>query len=187
MYIFRLKEATFKVFFLDDVNGVSKIFNLIWFSLISLKILLLIPLYVLDELFGLKWHRLWCCQVVTAVEPKGDKIFRVVETKRLTEANITKALDGKLQNGTILITDNHPSYKAFGKTNTELTHKTVKAKEHFDKNDRGIHLQTVNQTHKQIWQFIGKFNGVSTKYLQNYLNWYAHEGKIEENKAVIKQ
>ena len=28
---------------------------------------------------------------------------------------------------------------------------------------------------------------VGTKYLQNYLNWYAYEGKIQENKAVIKQ
>lgn len=126
-------------------------------------------------------------QVVTAVERKGDKIFRVVETKRLSEANIKEALDGKLQKGTILITDKHPSYKAFGKTNTELTHKTVKAKEHVDKNDKGVHLQTVNQTHKQIRQFIGKFNGVGTKYLQNYLNWYAYQGKIKENKAVIKQ
>ena len=34
---------------------------------------------------------------------------------------------------------------------------------------------------------MGKFNGVGTKYLQNYLNWYAYKGKIQENKAVIKQ
>jgi transposase-like protein len=126
-------------------------------------------------------------QIVTAVERKGDKMFKIVETKRLTEENIKEALDGKLQKGTLLITDKHPSYKAFGKTNTELSHKAIRAKDHVDKNDRGMHLQTVNQTHKQIRLFIRKFNGVSTKYLQNYLNWYAYEGKIQDSKAVIKQ
>jgi transposase-like protein len=126
-------------------------------------------------------------QIVTAIERKGEKMFKVVETKRLTEENIKEALDGKLQKDTLLITDKHPSYKAFGKTNIELTHKAVKAKEHVDTKDKRIHLQTVNQTHKQIRLFISKFNGVNTKYLQNYLNWYAYEGKIQENKAVIKQ
>lgn len=126
-------------------------------------------------------------QVVTAVERKGNKVLKVVETKRLTEDNIEKALDGKIESGATLITDKHPSYRAFGKANPEIIHKSFRATDHVDKQDRGIHLQSVNQTHAQVRKFIAKFNGVSTKYLQNYLNWYAYEGKIQENKAVIKQ
>lgn len=125
-------------------------------------------------------------QVVTAVQRKGSKLFKVVETKRLAEENITKALENKIEDGSTLITDKHPSYKAYGKAQTEITHKTVKANEHVNRSDKNVHLQTVNQTHAQLRKFIGKFNGVSTKYLQNYLNWYAYEGKIQESKSVIK-
>lgn len=126
-------------------------------------------------------------QIVTAVERKGSKVLKVVETKRLSEKNINDVLENKIEIGSTLITDKHPSYKAFGKSNSEIIHKSVRASEHVNKQDRSVHLQTVNQTHAQLRKFLGTFNGVSTKYLQNYLNWYAYEGKIEEHKAVIKQ
>jgi len=31
------------------------------------------------------------------------------------------------------------------------------------------------------------FNGVSSKYLQNYLNWYAYMDHIRNSKTTIKQ
>lgn len=125
-------------------------------------------------------------QVVTAVERQGEKILKVVEAKRLSHDDISKALEGKLEDSSIFITDKHPSYKAFGKINPKITHKTVRASDHVNKKDRSVHLQTVNQTHTQLRKFLGKFNGVSTKYLQNYLNWYAYEGKISKTKSAIK-
>jgi len=36
-------------------------------------------------------------------------------------------------------------------------------------------------------KFLGGFNGLSTKYLQNYLNWFAYEKKILQSKQVLKQ
>jgi len=126
-------------------------------------------------------------QVITAIERNGDKIFKVVETKRLTAENIKEALEGKIKTGSTFITDKHNSYKAYSKLNPELVHKSVKASEHVSKSDKTVHLQSVNQVHTQVRKFIGKFNGVSTKYLQNYLNWYAYQGKILESKSVLKQ
>jgi hypothetical protein len=43
-----------------------------------------------------------------------------VETKRLTTEEITKAFDGRLSEGTNLLTDAHPSYKSFAKENPLL-------------------------------------------------------------------
>lgn len=126
-------------------------------------------------------------QVVTAIERKGDKLFKVVESKRLTETELERALEGKLENGTRLITDKHPTYKAYGKSKKEIIHKSVRASEHIDKQEKTVHLQTVNQTHSQLRKFLGGFNGVSTKYLQNYLNWFAYEKKILESKQVLQQ
>lgn len=126
-------------------------------------------------------------QVVTAVQRNGDKYLKAVVSKRLSKEQIAKVLDGKLAEGTILITDKHHSYKAFAKDNPTIKHKSLVAKDHVDKNDKSIHLQRVNNTHKQVRDFLRPFNGVSSKYLQNYLNWYAYMDRIRNSKTMIKQ
>jgi len=126
-------------------------------------------------------------QVVTAVERKGEKYLKAVATKRLSKKDIAKVLDGRLADNTTLITDKHPSYKAFAKGNPVIKHKALLAKDHVDKNDTTIHLQKVNNVHAQVRKFLRPFNGVSSKYLQNYLNWYAYADKIRGSKTTLKQ
>jgi len=126
-------------------------------------------------------------QVVTAVQRNGEKYLRAVESKRLSAEEITLALDGKLTEQTTLITDKHPSYKLFVKENQSIKHRTVLAKDHVNKQDKNIHLQHVNNTHSQLRTFLRPFNGVSSKYLQNYLNWFAYANKLSGTKATIKQ
>ncbi|MCF6366766.1 MAG: IS1595 family transposase [Bacteroidales bacterium] len=123
-------------------------------------------------------------QVVTAVERKGEKYLKTVVSKRLSKKEIAKALDGKLAGNTTLITDKHPSFKAFAKDNPGIKHKALLAKDHVDKNDKTIHLQKVNNVHAELRKFLRPFNGVSSKYLQNYLNWYAYADKIEKAKQL---
>jgi len=126
-------------------------------------------------------------QVVTAIERNGEKYLKAVETKRISKDDIEKVFEDRLAENSILITDKHPSYKAFAKDNPAIKHKTLLAKDHVEKNDKSIHLQRVNNTHKQIRDFLKPFNGVSSKYLQNYLNWYAYVDRIRDSKATIKQ
>lgn len=126
-------------------------------------------------------------QVVTAVERNGKKYLKAVESKRLSKEEITKALGGKLSEGAILITDKHPSYRAFAKENPLIKHKALLAENHVDKNDKTIHLQKVNNVHSQLRKFLRPFNGVSSKYLQNYLNWYAYVDNIKKSKTTLKQ
>lgn len=126
-------------------------------------------------------------QVVIAVERNGNKYLKAVESKRLSKEEIAKALDGKLSENATLITDKHPSYRAFAKENPSIKHKVLLAKEHVDKSDKTIHLQKVNNVHSQLRKFLRPFNGVSSKYLQNYLNWFAYADEIRKNKATLKQ
>ena len=126
-------------------------------------------------------------QVVTAVQRNGETYLKAVESKRLSKDEIEKALDGKLDENVTLITDKHPSYKAFAKDKPGIKHKTLLAKQHVDKKDKTIHLQKVNNTHKQLRSFLQPFNGVSSKYLQNYLNWFAYADQIRKTKTTIKQ
>lgn len=126
-------------------------------------------------------------QVVTAVERGGETFLKAVETKRLTTEEITKAFGGRLTEGATLITDAHPSYKSFAKENPLLIHKTFIAKDHVSKTDKKVHVQTVNHTHRELKDFLRQFNGVSSKYLQNYLNLFAYADKLRETKHTIKQ
>lgn len=125
-------------------------------------------------------------QVVTAVQRNGEKYLKAVQTKRLSKKDIEKVFEGKLADNTTLITDKHHSYKAFAKDNPSIKHKSLLAKDHVDKKDKTIHLQSVNNTHKQVRDFLKPFNGVSSKYLQNYLNWYAYMDKIRNSKTMLK-
>jgi transposase-like protein len=126
-------------------------------------------------------------QVVTAVQRNGEKYLKAVASKRLSKQEIEKALDGRLADNATLITDKHPSYKAFAKDNPNIKHKALLAKDHVDKKDKTIHLQKVNQVHSQLRTFLRPFNGVSSKYLQNYLNWYAYVDNIKNSKTTIKK
>lgn len=126
-------------------------------------------------------------QVVTAVEREtGNKFFKVVATKRLTKKHIEQALDGKIAEGSTLITDKHSSYKSFAKNRIDIKHKRLLAKDHVDRKDKTIHLQKVNNVHSQVRDFIRPFKGVSSKYLQNYVNWYAYKEKINISKTTLK-
>jgi transposase-like protein len=126
-------------------------------------------------------------QVVTAVERNGNKYLKAVESKRLSKEEIEKVFEGKLSEDAILITDKHSSYRAFAKDNPSIKHKRLLAKERVDKTDKSIHLQKVNNVHSQLRKFLRPFNGVSSKYLQNYLNWYAYADEIKRNKETLKQ
>jgi len=126
-------------------------------------------------------------QVITAIEREtGDKFFKVVETKSLTKEQIEIALEGKLAKGTTLITDKHNSYKSYMEDHQDINHKRLLAKDHVDKKDKSIHLQNINNVHSQVRDFIRPFNGVSSKYLQNYLNWYANQNHVNSHKETLK-
>lgn len=126
-------------------------------------------------------------QVVTAVERKGETFLKAVESKRLTSQEIDKAFGNKLAQGTVLVTDSHVPYKSYAKSNPRIKHKTFISKDHTDKKDRSIHVQAVNKKHKEWRDFLDPFNGVSSKYPQNYLNWFAYADKLRQTKSTLKQ
>jgi len=47
--------------------------------------------------------------------------------------------------------------------------------------DKVYHVQNVNNLDMRLRKFMGSFNGVATKYLQNYLNWFLVLEKIKNS------
>lgn len=122
--------------------------------------------------------------ILISCDRKGNKHLQVASRGRISSDDITKVLKDKLEPKTVLCTDGHRSFEAFAKEN-HLEHQTIKvsAKEYVKK---GIyHVQHVNQTAQDLKKWLDSFNGVSTKYLQNYLNWYALKSIINENQNPL--
>lgn len=110
--------------------------------------------------------------VIATADRKGCTDMKVATLGRISKDDIVKAIGNKIEEKSILCADGHVSYKGFAK-DRKLSLVVLRAnlKEHVKK---GVyHIQNVNSLHNRVKKWIdSSFWGVSTKYLQNYLNWF---------------
>jgi len=91
---------------------------------------------------------------------------------RIEKKDIENAIGNRIAKDAILCADGHVSYKGFVIDNQlPLVVLRANLKQHVK---QGIyHIQNVNSLHSRVKKWIDStFWGVSTKYLQNYLNWF---------------
>ena len=125
--------------------------------------------------------------VITAVSRKNGTITAVVDAKKIDGKEAAQALSERLEAETVLITDENRAYNVVSRKNKSITHIKINSKKNQTEKPRNkMHLQTVNNQHKQIRDFLEPFNGVATKYLPNYLNWFNYRQSQKENKEKLK-
>jgi transposase-like protein len=125
--------------------------------------------------------------VITAISRSKGAIAAVVDAKSISKKDAQKALNRRLEKDTVLITDERSSYNIVGEQNKTITHKKVNSgRNRRQKPKDKLHLQTVNNQHKQIRDFLVPFNGVATKYLPNYINWFLYKQSQNGNREKIK-
>ena len=117
--------------------------------------------------------------VIVTQDRKSGLDLSVATLGRIGKADIARAIGKRIKKGsTILCSDSHHSYKGFAK-DTKIEFHPINA----TKGERvkgAFHVQHVNSTHNRIKKWIGNtFWGVSTKYLQQYLDWHALKEKIK--------
>ena len=114
---------------------------------------------------------------------EGNLIVGVAGRGRVSARDIEKVLNEHIDPNAILCTYAHPSFKAFAKAS-----KIKCIQLNISKGKRVIrkkyHIQNVNSAHSNIKKWMVKFNGVSSKYLQNYMNWFC---LLEETKGQSNQ
>jgi 4-hydroxy-tetrahydrodipicolinate synthase len=109
--------------------------------------------------------------VIATCDRSGHKDFKVATQGRVSKKDIEKVLKGKLDKAEVLCSDSHRSYTAFAK-DIQVEHKKFNASKGQRKADKIYHVQNVNNMDKRLRAFMQPFNGVATKYLQNYLHWF---------------
>ena len=106
--------------------------------------------------------------VMTSADHDGNYLADLVCYGRINHKDVTRFFKNRLKPKSILVTDEHKSYVRFAKDNNfEL--KQIRRGQHTV--DKVYHIQHINSFHGRLKSFIGRFNGVATKYLSNYLTW----------------
>jgi len=102
----------------------------------------------------------------------------LVRIGRLKKADIQRKVSGKFSGNCALVSDKHRSIAAFAKSEN-LKHVSFKASDHTAGGE--YHVQNINNIAASLKTVInGTLKGVSTKYLQNYANWYKiRSGKVD--------
>nr|MBS0038228.1 IS1595 family transposase [Saprospiraceae bacterium] len=124
--------------------------------------------------------------IIATCDRKGNKGLKVVGRGRMTKSEIKELLSERIAKDGVLCTDEYPSYKAFAKEEG-IVHKTHKSSLGQRVTEQIYHVQNVNNLHQRSKQFLEKFNGVSTKYLQNYLNWFLALEKVKNSRQRIQE
>jgi len=123
--------------------------------------------------------------VLLTCDRKQHKDLKVVKRGRLRKIDIQKILSGKFDKDSVLCTDSHRSFSAFTK-DENIQHEKINARKKQYVKNKIYHVQNANQTASSLKEWIRRFNGVSSKYLQNYLSWYMVldqiKGKVNQTK-----
>ena len=91
-----------------------------------------------------------------------------------------------LNKGMVVYSDSHSAYISFFEKRNVMNG-TFISKNHISLLDKEVHNQTVNYYTKRLKNFIDKeLMGVSTKYLQGYLNWIMYIENAKKESVSIK-
>lgn len=118
--------------------------------------------------------------VVVAQDRNGQVIAQKAGTGRVRAEEIDAVIGDFIDPSSLLCTDTATNYKKFALMK-ELKHETINlSKKGYVK--KGIyHLQHVNNYHKRLKDWMKRFQGVATKYLDNYLYWFNF---LQQNKKM---
>ena len=112
--------------------------------------------------------------ILVASDTERNTILCHVGNGRLTKSMVFNTLGSLIRkqrvHKAVFVTDRNNAYPKFAKTKG-LIHETVISKYKQYVNPQGFHIQSVNAIHSRLKKWLSKFNGVATKYMQNYLNF----------------
>lgn len=128
-------------------------------------------------------HELVC--VLVARDRNKNTLSKVSSLGHVSTERVDKVVGSLLTSNNILCTD---AWRAYNK------YASSKGMEHYSIKDKRVvkgiyHIQNVNSYHSRLKKWMDRFNGVASKYLDNYLAWFKFfDSKgFEDNKANLKE
>ncbi len=124
--------------------------------------------------------------VIVTTDRKSELDMSLATLGRIKKVDIDTAIGERVSVETILCSDSHVSYKGFA-IDKDLEHHALRA--NLKEYARGrYHIQHVNSIDNKLKKWIeNQFWGVSTKYLQKYLNWFKTKERLKKSKDYFKE
>ena len=124
-----------------------------------------------DSLRGLNGHKI--C-VLTAIDSSDDHIAAIAG---LGAENIEKlsSFDHFFKKGSKIILDSKPGFNKYLKEKGHIC-ETVPRGKHISR--KGDHINDINQFHQELKELNRKYRGISTRHLQDYLNFHCFFKKL---------
>lgn len=85
-------------------------------------------------------------------------------------SHVSAVLAPLIEKDAILCTDGASVYRSVARR-LGLTHRAINVQRGIHVRDGAFHIQNVNAYDSRLKQWLGRFHGVATKYLENYLGW----------------
>lgn len=105
---------------------------------------------------------------MVARDRSKNTVSKVSCMGRIRKDKVEKLVGSLLSPANILCTDAWRAYKKYAQ-DKNLEHYRLKEQQVL----KGIyHIQNVNSYHSRMKKWLDKFNGVASKYLDNYLAWF---------------
>lgn len=120
--------------------------------------------------------------VGTALDRLGNLRIELICKGKLNHQSLKRFYTGHVAEGMTLCTDSAQGYKKLSK---ELNFTLIQIESGKRKRDI-YHIQHVNSLHGRLKTFMVRFRGVSTKHLQNYLNWFKFIELFKEERESKK-
>lgn len=116
---------------------------------------------------GISHHKV--C-VVSSIDEFDNILLKIVGLGRCTTEMLSDSLGLKLSNAISINADSASAYQDFCKKNN-LALNAIPSGFHSD----GIfNISEINGVHSQLETWLSKFRGVSTRHLQEYLDWFVY-------------
>jgi transposase-like protein len=110
--------------------------------------------------------------VIVSIDRNKQPIIEVAGRGRITAKQIDTCLGRWIgDSASVLCSDSHRSYESFAKKQ-HLKHVKINTSKGQHVKNKIYHIQNINNTHHLLKDWIKQFNGVSSGYLQNYMNWF---------------
>ncbi len=124
--------------------------------------------------------------VIVTADRDTELDLSVATFGRIKKTDIAQAIGQRISQETILCSDSLPSYKGFAIDN-EIEHHAIRANLKQYVIQKIYHVQHVNSIDSRLKKWIEyQFGGVSTKYLQKYLNWFKAKERLKQSKEFLK-
>ena len=108
--------------------------------------------------------------ILVARDRAGQTLDWVTGRGQMSKAQLSSALQPVLAKDALLVSDGNPTYRYFAQ-DAGISHDAINLSAGLHVNG-AVHIQNVNAYHGRLKQWLHRFHGVATHYLDNYLGWY---------------